>query len=353
MARMKTKIILLALPLLLAACETSSGGGGGAGGGANESGDGAPGAPQANPVAPCSEKGSGAMAEVTSFGDNPGNLKMHLYAPARLACEPAVVVALHGCTQDAKAYVGAGWNEFADKYGFVVVHPEQQTANNANRCFNWYEPAHTKRDAGEPRSIAAMVQHAKGRYGAARAFVTGLSAGVAMTAVMLATYPDLFEAGAIVAGLPYGCADSMVNAFGCMNPGKTKSASEWASLARSAGEGPPPRVQIWHGSADYTVRPSNLTALEQQWTGVNDLGATPTRADRVGPADHRVFADANGAVRVESFLVANMAHGTPLGASPDGTRCGQPGAYLLDAGVCSTFHAVRFFGRDSAATCGD
>ena len=32
--------------------------------------------------------------------------------------------------------------------------------------------------------------------------MTGLSAGGAMTSVMLATYPEVFAAGAIIAGLP-------------------------------------------------------------------------------------------------------------------------------------------------------
>ena len=39
-----------------------------------------------------------------------------------------------------------------------------------------------------------------------RIFVTGLSAGGAMTSVMLAIYPEVFAAGAIIAGLPFGVA---------------------------------------------------------------------------------------------------------------------------------------------------
>lgn len=52
-----------------------------------------------------------------------------------------------------------------------------------------------------------MAAHAASAYGAdpARTFVTGLSAGGAMTSVMLAAYPDVFAAGAVIAGLPYDC----------------------------------------------------------------------------------------------------------------------------------------------------
>ena len=47
----------------------------------------------------------------------------------------------------------------------------------------------------------------------ARIFVTGLSAGGAMTSVMLATYPDVFAGGAIIAGLSYGAANNVQQAF--------------------------------------------------------------------------------------------------------------------------------------------
>src|SRR5258705_1645466 len=49
-----------------------------------------------------------------------------------------------------------------------------------------------------------------------RIFVTGLSAGGAMASVLLATYPEVFAGGAIIAGLPYGCATSVQEAFEAM-----------------------------------------------------------------------------------------------------------------------------------------
>ena len=66
--------------------------------------------------------------------------------------------------------------------------PQQEAANNANRCFNWFEPGDMVRGQGEALSIRQMIDHMLALHGGdpRRVFVTGLSAGGAMTSVMLA-----------------------------------------------------------------------------------------------------------------------------------------------------------------------
>ena len=75
-------------------------------------------------------------------------------------------------------------------------------------------------------------------------FITGLSAGGAMTSNMLACYPEVFAGGAIVAGLPYGAATTVQQAFKSMYQSPSRSAREWADLVRKASShrGPWPRV---------------------------------------------------------------------------------------------------------------
>ncbi|WP_435869825.1 PHB depolymerase family esterase, partial [Amycolatopsis methanolica] len=107
--------------------------------------------------------------------------------------------------------------KLADQWRVAVVFPRQSSANNANSCFNWFEPADTRRGSGEALSVKQMADRTKADLGSSSAYVTGLSAGGAMTAVLLAAYPDVFAGGGIVAGLPYGCATS--TAFSWMNPG--------------------------------------------------------------------------------------------------------------------------------------
>lgn len=285
------------------------------------------------------------IEEVKSFGDNPGALTMFVHAPPSGRAS-AVVVAMHGCTQTASDYTAAGWNELADRAGFAVVYPQQSSSNNMNRCLNWFERGDIARGQGEARSIAAMTEHALATYGAKRAFVTGLSAGAAMTAVMLATYPDLFEAGAIMAGIPYACASSMTDAFACMS-GKQKAPSAWAALVPDLGTASPPRVAIFQGAADWTVRPANMAALVDQWTAVNGLASEPTSTTTEGRATHAEYKDSAGVTRVESWSIEGMSHGVAVSPSEG---CGKAGAFVLDVGLCSTDKAAAFFGLIDATT---
>ena len=135
------------------------------------------------------------LQEVHGFGANPGNLRMFSHLPARLEADPALVVVLHGCTQTAAGYDhGAGWSTLADRYGFALLLPEQQPSNNPNGCFNWFQTGDIERGRGEALSIRQMVEKIVVDQGIdrRRVFITGLSAGGAMTSVMLACYPEVF-----------------------------------------------------------------------------------------------------------------------------------------------------------------
>ena len=151
-----------------------------------------------------------ALADIDDFGPNPGQLRMVLGVPSptRQASPRPLVVALHGCTQTAAGYArGAGWASLAVAHDFILLLPEQRAAsNNRQTCFSWFEPGDTRRGAGEVESIRAMIATAIADHGAdpKRVYITGLSAGGAMAGVMLAVHPELFAAGTIIAGLPYG-----------------------------------------------------------------------------------------------------------------------------------------------------
>jgi len=275
------------------------------------------------------------LSEVTGFATNPGNLRMFRYVPAALPSNAPVVVALHGCTQSAAAYDDEpGWTALAERWGFVLVLPQQQSANNVNGCFNWFSADDISRGLGEAMSIKQMVDRTKADHSvdARRVYVTGLSAGGAMTAAMLASYPDVFAAGAVVAGLPYMCATMLSAAYGCMSPGVDRTPAHWGGLVRGASSysGPWPKVSIWHGSWDTTVVPKNATELMEQWTNVNGADQTADSSDTVKGYQHRSYQDGSGRTVVETYLISGMAHGTPIDPGTADDACGTAAPYILD-----------------------
>jgi poly(hydroxyalkanoate) depolymerase family esterase len=289
------------------------------------------------------------LLEVTGFGANPGQLKMFAFVPDELQPKPALVVVLHGCGQTASGYdLGAGWSRLATRYGFALLMPEQQASNNPNGCFNWFNPNDTARDRGEACSIRQMIARMVGDAGIDphRVFVTGLSAGGAMTSVMLATYPEVFAGGAIIAGLPFGVATNVREALSGMFRSPSHPAGELGDLVRNASnhKGRWPKLSVWHGSADRTVNPANANEIVKQWLDVHELPSAPMSEGTVDGYPHRVWWNADGETTVESYTITNMAHGTPLGVADNDERYGAQGAFLIEAGISSSFHIASFFG---------
>lgn len=288
------------------------------------------------------------LQEMTNFGSNPGNLGAWLYVPDSLPDDAPLVVVLHGCTQNGAVYNhGAGWGTLADELGFAVLYPEQRRANNSNLCFNWFEPGDTMRGAGEPLSIVQMIDQVVTDHpiDRSRIFVSGLSAGGAMAAVMLATYPDYFAGGSIIAGLPYGTARNVSQALERMRGSGGSSRAALAAAVRSASshKGPWPTVSVWHGSADRVVAPSNADAVLAQWLDLHDLPAQPTTVEGGPGYSKRIWRDDRGRPVVEDFRIAGMGHGTPI-STLDEDPCGCVGPHMLEAGISSTRHIAAFWG---------
>jgi poly(hydroxyalkanoate) depolymerase family esterase len=292
------------------------------------------------------------LTDLDSFGINPGALRARTYIPENLPEDAPLVVVLHGCTQNAAAYdVGSGWSQLADRHGFALLFPEQTRANNPNLCFNWFQPEDTRRDGGEALSIRQMIGAMVEAHpiDPARIFITGLSAGGAMTSVMLATWPELFAGGAIIAGLPYGVAGTMPQAFDRMRGHGMPAERALADLVRAASphEGPWPILSVWHGTADTTVSPANADAIVAQWRPLHGLHRTPTWQESIDGFPHRVWSDDAGVARIEEYCITGMTHGTPL-ATGGVDDVGEPTAYMLEAGISSTRHIAAFWGLTEA-----
>lgn len=295
------------------------------------------------PAAPTATERPPGRFQRHRFGSDAGHLDYKLYVPDGAADGPRpLLVMLHGCTQSADDFAaGTQMNRLADDHGCLVAYPEQAAGSNASRCWNWFEPRHQRRDAGEPALIAGIVREVAARHHAdpRRTFVVGLSAGAAMAVVLGETYPELFAGVGVHSGLPYGSAHDMPSALAAMKGG------------RSGLVGPPRRAAtravpliVFHGDRDPTVRPANGAQIVQQALAAQaaEAGGAALQADTqrgVAPGgrsfSRTVHADAAGRAVVEAWTLHGAGHAWSGGHAS--------GSYTDPTGPDASAEMLRFF----------
>lgn len=290
----------------------------------------------------------GAISEVTAFGSNPGELSMRVFTPRRMPPVGApLVVVLHGCGQDAASFAEqSGWVEWAERSGLPLVLPGQRSANHRHGCFNWYRRADVTRGQGEAMSIRQMVRIASLRFGSdpRRVFIVGLSAGGAMAAAMLAAYPAVFAAGAVIAGMPVGAARTSPMAL--LRMSRADPLGTRLGLVAAARAAAPmrqgntwPRLSIWQGEGDQVVDPANAELLAAQWGGLHGCDPAPMEDSQPAPGVRRRCWGKPGRPTVELWTVAGLGHGFPIAAG-----AGRAAPWVLRAPVAAVPCIATFWG---------
>lgn len=302
----------------------------------------------------------GEIEEIKDFGSNPGDLEMYLHRPKtevdtikHRAFRPLVVV-LHGCNQSAKTMAEeTGWNKLADHFDFYVIYPEQSRFNNPSDCFNWFNEKDIKKNEGESGSIKQMIDHMRKNYGidTTQIFAYGLSAGAAMTSVLLATYPETFNAGAVLAGGPYKMAVGAMEGFAAIVKSKKRSPKEWGDLVRkdnSGYKGKYPRLVVCHGKDDKVVNPKNSYELIKQWSNLmgTDTVPTKTQKDFTGKKDieKKIYCTKDGKEKIFFYEVENLGHALIIDPGEPITQGGQTGLFSKDKDFFSTYWIAKDFG---------
>jgi poly(hydroxyalkanoate) depolymerase family esterase len=258
-----------------------------------------------------------------------GQRDFKLYVPPQAGERPLpLVVMLHGCTQNPDDFAaGTAMNEAAREQGFYVLYAAQSQQANPQRCWSWFKHTHQQRDRGEPAILASMTRQiiASHRVDPTRVYVTGLSAGGAMAAILGRTHPDLFAAVGVHSGLAAGAAADLPSALAAMKNGPS-------GLAR-VSDGPP--TIIFHGDADSTVHPANAHAMAEALAGGAVGSAAEVIRDGQRPATRRVHRLSDGRTHIEYWQIHGAGHAWS-GGSPKGS-------YTDPRGPDASAEMIRFF----------
>lgn len=281
------------------------------------------------------------FTKLTTFGSNPGNLSASFITSTKASDK--LVVLLHGCVQSGKQFAKqSGFVGLAEKHQFNLLIPQQSEQNNIQGCFNWFSPQDQQRDKGEALSLKQMIETLKKQTQATKVYIAGLSAGGAMASAMLINYPDLFDAGAIISGIAYPCADNLTKAISCMRNGPSQTIEELVQQAQAIQPKQTnwPRLIVFTGEQDKVVAPINAKSIVQQWLGLSRISTTPQQFKHTGYQQQQWRRD-SGLLAVKMFQIADMGHGIAINNSIENGETEAP--YLLKTPLSSANEIIKFW----------
>jgi len=228
-----------------------------------------------------------------------------------------LIVMLHGCQQSATQFArGTRMNRLAEGKGYAVLYPQQPLSVQAQRCWRWYSPT-VQAGGAEAGALVALIEAvcAQHRIDRRRVYVSGISAGAGMAAILALNHPTLFAAVGLHSGPVFGASRNAVDGLHIMRRGSAASPhvpigevmARHATRTPSAGNGAFPVMPaiLIHGDADNAVHPVNQDQLALQWLRINNI---PPRG-----ADQRVTEKPAGrggkrnAYEARDYLIGNKS----------------------------------------------
>lgn len=281
------------------------------------------------------------FTKLTNLEVNPGELTASYFTGH--SHNKNLVVLLHGCVQSGEVLAAqSGLLGLAKTHGFSLLIPQQSQDNNIKSCFNWFSEQDTNKDSGETLSIVSMISMLKQKHSLDNVYIVGLSAGGAMASSLLIHYPELFTAGAVVAGIPYPCANNLIKAIACMRAGPaqteqilTKEMKDVIEKGKSL-----PKLSVWTGKVDKVVNAINSQRLATSWSAISVPNAGPVKTSHQGYQITQWRDEANQPY-VELIEIDDLDHGMAVNAIE--LNGGKTADFLLAAPISAAKNIVNFW----------
>ncbi|MGH7659746.1 MAG: extracellular catalytic domain type 1 short-chain-length polyhydroxyalkanoate depolymerase [Vulcanimicrobiaceae bacterium] len=232
-----------------------------------------------------------------------------LYVPEQHGKGAPLLVALHGCRQDAEDFAhGTRFDAFAQRYGAIVLYPEQDERRNGHRCWNWFLPENQRRDGPEPRAILELVERTIREHDAdrSRVFVAGLSAGACVATILAEQAPDVFSGVGAMAGVALHCAHDVETAYAAMRG--EREANDVELERHFLGAFRRSRAMFWTGTDDRRVAPRNSRRLAEQFARLFALDSTPDEEGFLADGRCVRWHDRAGRARIELREIPGAGH---------------------------------------------
>ncbi len=291
-----------------------------------------------------------------------------LYTPSSYRPGEPLVVVAHGCqTTAAQEEQITGFDELADRNGFVVLYPEddalsQHLPGPIKQCFKFFYPPVYFRGFADTAAIAQMTRSVirERRIDAQRVYLVGVSGGGLITSASAGAYPDLYAAVGIVESA--GDVDGF-----CLGTGTGIPVQLSAELARIA-MGPRARVVplfVMGSTGDLAFPAACEEKALQQGLRTDNLviSGSQTAPISLQPAAVRsgkvpngrsytvsTFRDPSGCLIGQQTIIDGMPHAWPGGsAAPQWKGYSDPTA---PSGAKTAWNFFKHFTlRGSAMPC--
>jgi len=294
---------------------------------------------------------SAAQFQTTTLGGMTARVVVGAGQPPDANGRPALIV-LHGCAQSAQDIInGTDLEAVADDFDAVVVVPSVPNGGVYFGCWDYYGGSHS-RFSGHSGALLDLVDDllASPTYDVSpdRVWISGLSSGGGMAAIMGCLAPDVFSGVGVSAGPAVGTSASQIST---VSTSAAQAANTCDNLAGTrSGDFSTQLASVIAGTSDYTVAQGYADVHADMWatlyagspSGLSSSSFSVSALQGYQPQGTGTYRSDGTGPRVAQISATGLDH-----AWPGGTGSGFTMGFVNPQGVDYAWFLADFFTQNA------